>query len=615
MLRAPEEPDVHCHSVRRRLSWLVVLVVTFVAAPTLADPGTEKAAQALQKKAIEEDSLNVNYAAAVKKLESATKKCGADKCSPHVRATLFRDLGAMQVLNGAVDEGKGSFAQAISLDASIDLDPAYKTPQLDGIWGDVKKNGAAAGGAPAAPVTAGPQPTEGDFTTTPAAEAQVRTPLPVYVEYGGSEELTRVTVKYKGAGMGDWRSLDLPKVDQGYGALIPCKDVTQGLMLYFVQGFSDKSDPVATSGSKKQPFSVPVNAQLLGPAPSLPGQDPPAQCEDVAGGGAECPPDFPGCSKKKAADEECAKDDECDSGSCSDGKCAGKKQNGEECAKDNECTSDQCSSGKCSGGKKAEGEECESDEDCDSSRCKEDKCVAGASSGRKGPKVWLGVSASLDLTILPGANNVCARQTTYLNPQGYFCVVPGYSTQFLDVGKDITNYNNLVIGDHDQVVGGFERGDIRILATLDYAVGRNSLLGLRAGYVVGTAPIKTAFPPLHLEARYAYLFGKDAVNKVGVSPMIFIGAGAGEFDAYVPVSATLQCTNNNQGCTVGNKTSGTANAWLAAGPVFATAGGGIRYLATSHFAILAAIKFQAAFGGAAGFLPGFAPEVGFQYGF
>jgi len=623
MLRAPEEPDVHCDSLaavlRWRLSWLVVLVVTFVATPTLADPGTEKAAQALEKKAIEEDSLNVNYPGAIKKLESATKKCGADKCNPQLRASLFRDLGAMQILNGATDEGKANFAQAISLQAAIELDPAYKTPQLEGIWADVKKNGAAAGGG--APAVAGPQPTGGDFTVTPPSEAQVRTPLPIYVEYGGSEDLARVTIKYKGAGMSDWKSLDLPKLDPGYGALIPCKDAAAGLMLYFVQGFNDKNDPVATSGSKKQPYSVPVNAQLVGPAPTLPGQDPPAQCEDVAGAGSECPPDFPGCGKKKGADEDCQKDDECDSGSCSDGKCGAKKQNGDECTKDSECSSDQCSSGKCSGGKKAEGEDCESDEDCDSSRCKEDKCAAGSSSGSKGPKVWIGVSVSLDATILSGANNVCKRAPNFTNTTGYSCAQPGSSTQFLDNGSDITNYQNLLMGTGDQVLGGFRMGDIRFLASLDFALGKHSLLGFRAGYVLGTAPIKAAFPPLHAEARYTYLFGKDAVSKVGLAPLIMGGVGAGEFDAAVAVPVSLcptaaMASNCNTATALKDNTqTHPVNAWAVAGPVFVMAGAGVRYLATSHFAVQAALKFQAAFGGTTGFLPGFAPELGVQYGF
>ena len=148
---------------RRHLSWIVCLVSVVagvvIAAPNVAlaaDPKIEKEAQALQKKAIEEDNLNVNYAGAIKKLQSAVAKCDGDKCNSSLKASLLRDLGAMQVLNGNVDEGKASFGQAIGMDSSIELDPSYKNPQLEGIWNEVKKKGGGGGGAP---MKAGPQPT------------------------------------------------------------------------------------------------------------------------------------------------------------------------------------------------------------------------------------------------------------------------------------------------------------------------------------------------------------------------------------------------------------------------------------------------------------------------
>jgi hypothetical protein len=598
---------VQCNALtalaRRRISWLIVALASVVTTPALADPRTEKDVQSLQKKAIEEDNLNVNYAGAIKKLQSAVTKCGADKCNAALKASLFRDLGAMQILNGATDEGKASFGQALSFDASIELDPSYKTPQLETIWVDVKKKG----GGPAAPVKVGPQPS-GDFTHTPPEEAQVRTPMPVYVEYSGSEDLARVTVKYKGAGMNEWKSLDLPKVDTGFGALIPCKDVTQGLIQYYVQGFSDKSDPVATSGNKKQPFGVAVNAQLTGPAPSLPGQDPPAQCEDVAGGGTECPPDFPGCAKKKAGGEDCEKDADCDSGSCSDNKCGEKKSNGDDCDKDADCSSGTCSSGKCSSGsgKKAEGDECEADEECDSGRCKEEKCASGSSGKGKRSKWWIGVNVQFDIDFLPGANDVCSLTQGDVNSAGYSCVQPGTTTTFPDNNPgDLTYYKNVVPGKGDQVIGGTKLGNIRLLASIDYAVKQNSLVGIRAGYVLGTDPAKPAFAPIHLEARYTYLFGRDALTKTGIAPMLFGGIGAGEFDAFVPVQVSLK----------GAAKPGTVNAWLAGGPVFLAAGFGGRALVTQKIALTAALKFQGAIGGPASFMPGIAPEVGIQFGF
>ncbi len=603
----------------RRLSWIVCLAfllvsIVGVAAPRVAlaaDPKIEKEVQALQKKAIEEDNLNVNYAGAVKKLQSAVTKCDGDKCNSALKAAVLRDLGAMQILNGNVDEGKASFGQAIGMDSSIDLDPSYKNPQLEGIWNDVKKKGGGGGGG-GAPVKAGPQPTGGDFVHSPATEAQVRTPLPIYVEYSGNEELTRVTVKYKGFGQGDWKTLELKKSDSGYGALIPCKDVTQGLMQYYVQGFADGHDPVANSGSKAKPFSVPVNLQISGPAPSLPGEEPPEQCADSG----ECPPDFPGCGgKKKPGGEDCSKDADCDSGSCVDDKCAEKKANGDDCGSDNECSSGTCSSGKCSGGKKAEGEECDSDSDCDSDKCTEGKCAAGASGSSKMPRIWIGIAGQLDIFFLPGANDVCllpipGNGPTAINipanSAGYACVDPSTGNPFPGTGNAGKLVDQAIAqGTSDQVVGGLKLGNFRILLSLDYAASQNVMIGLRAGYVVGTDPLDAPFPPLHLEGRFTYLLGKNAVTKKGLSPMLFGGLGAGEFDAFVPV--TVINKNVNRGAT--------ENAWLTAGPVFFSVGGGARVLFAPKVALTAALKFEGAFGGAAGFLPGIAPELGLQFGF
>jgi len=293
-------------ALRRAIPWLVVLTGALCASPALgADPKVEREAQALQKKAIEEDNLNVNYAAAIKKLQTAIGKCGTDRCGNPLRAALLRDLGAMQVLNGNSDEARSSFAQALSVDGSLELDPAYKNPQIEQVWNEVKKKGGGGGAAPAAeapptgPAPAG-QPT-GDFAHTPPPEELVRTPLPIYAEYSGSEQLARVIVKYKGPGMAEWKPLELPKSGTGWGALIPCKDVLPGTMQYYIQGFNAANDPVATSGSRAKPFTVPVKQSIAGAPPGLPGQEPPKQCSETSGAGAECPPDFPGCSNKKGA--------------------------------------------------------------------------------------------------------------------------------------------------------------------------------------------------------------------------------------------------------------------------------------------------------------------------
>ena len=461
----------------------------------------------------------------------------------------------------------------------------------------MKKKGAGAGGGEAS-AAGGSQPS-GDFAHTPAPEAPVRTPLPVFVEYSGDETLARVIAKYKGTGMTDWKPIELTKKGTGYGGLIPCKDVTLGTMSYYVQGFNAGNDPIATSGSRTKPYSVPVKDEISGPAPAFPGQDPPKQCGELAG--AECPPDFPGCNSKKGAGEDCDKDKQCSSNSCVGGKCAEKKAGGDDCEKDDECASGSCSDSKCTEAKKSGGQDCESDDECDSGSCKDSKCSSGGGGGTFS-RWWVGVSVSLDLYSMPSAKNVCSLSTGEINSAGYACV-DGTGAKFpASAGEN----SNIIANDGDQVSGGFTHGPLALMASLDYALSQNVLLGARLGYELLTIPTGAAFAPVHAEARLTYLFGKDALTSK-LAPLALVGLGVGEFDAFVPVTVFSDVTNPPQGHPF--------NAWLTAGPVFATAGGGARFLLGKKVAATAALKLQGAFGGTAGFLFGIVPEVGIQFGF
>ncbi|MGO9837388.1 MAG: DUF3570 domain-containing protein [Polyangiaceae bacterium] len=120
----------------------------------------------------------------------------------------------------------------------------------------------------------------GDFTHTPANEGRANTPVPVYVEYGGTEKIARVIVKYKGVQMEEWRRLDLKHLGGGWGGLIPCGDVLPGPMRYYVQGFDEGGDAVSTSGDPKDPFIVPILDEFTGDAPHLPGLKPPRRCSE-----------------------------------------------------------------------------------------------------------------------------------------------------------------------------------------------------------------------------------------------------------------------------------------------------------------------------------------------
>jgi hypothetical protein len=605
----------------------MAFIATFCAVATaFADPRVERDARALQKKAIEEDSLNVNYAAAVKKLQSAVNKCGADRCGAQLKATLLRDLGAMQLLAGNVEAGRGNFAQAVRLDSSLDLDPSYKNAMLEGIWSDVKSRGAAAPAAGGGGGGGGGAPASGDFTHTPPSETLVRTPLALYVEYSGGDQLGRVIVKYKIPHGSDWKTLRLKKMGDGFGGLIPCGDLAvQGSLQYFIQGFDAQNQAVAMSGSRTAPFTVEVKADIGGAeVPSLPGKPPPTQCKDKANE-TECPPDFPGCAvTKKDVGDDCDKAAQCSSGSCVAGKCAEteKKGAGDSCETDDECTGGTCSDGKCSD-KKSSGDYCENDNQCASGSCEDSKCTEAASYRLR--RFWFGLGGQVDFYVLPSATDVCLRnsQGLNLNTAGYTCIDPTTSEQF-PVPASVNNTITRGAGTPNSG-GGFALGNIRADLTFDYALNKSMLAGIRAGWTFRTDPAKgapgAAFPGVHLEARFTMLFGGNLMQG-GIAGMVFGGLGLGEFDAFVPVTVQLTapppsntCTSQATNPNVPGQTRCAENAWLAAGPFYATVGGGVRFRVGNALAIPIALKLEGAFGGRAGFLFGLAPELGLQFGF
>jgi hypothetical protein len=243
-----------------------------VACPARAvDARAEAAAKDALKRAAS-DFASADYATALSRLDKAATTCGVNRCAHTTRAFVVRDRGTMQFRVGDLAAAANSFSEALKLEPDLDLPAKYEAPDIRAAWDHAK--GATSS------VKAGP-PTEqpsGDFTHSPAHEQVTGTPLPVYVEYSGGSPPVRVVVKYEGAGMSEWRHVDLQRAGDGWGGLIPCADVARGTMRYWIQGIDREGDPVASSGDPKQPYSVPILAEILGDAPHLPGKAAPGKC-------------------------------------------------------------------------------------------------------------------------------------------------------------------------------------------------------------------------------------------------------------------------------------------------------------------------------------------------
>ncbi|NOU30505.1 MAG: hypothetical protein HOO96_21600 [Polyangiaceae bacterium] len=585
--------------LRLLVSTLLVVVVLAGAHSSLAqDKKVETAARALQKKAMGDDYLATDFAKAKEKLDKAIATCGDNKCNANLRALLRRDLGTVLIVGGLdKDGGAKALAEAYKLDGTIGLDPDFKTKEVEAAWEKAKKGGGgtssggtSSGGTSSGGTSSGGTSSggsagnpEGDFTHTAIKEQALRTPVPIYVEYSGSEKLVKVIARYKGFGMTEWKQLVLNKMgENGWGAVTPCLDVQTGKFLYFIQGLNEQNEPIATAGDRKDPYKVEIKQSIEGDAPHLPGQDAPKQCADTG----DCPPDFPGChSNSNVADDLL----------------------------------------------KAEGVDCDTDTECKSKVCKAGKCTAPADSKPKDswPRFWVGASVGIDFVFVPSATDVCklnpqgtANQGLPVNDANYYCMDgdKDYPAEIVD-GKrtpaGAAENANITLGKSDRVDGGASVGNLRLLASFDFAITKNIMVGARAGgglinysgQAASNDGNRFGAAPLHLEARGTYVIGKDALAVAGFAPYVFLAGGLAAFETRVPVEVRRTDVANG-GAALPNK---TVDAWNLAGPGFVALGGGARYAVTPRIALLGGLKFNLAFG--SGVVPSLAPELGAQFGF
>ena len=500
--------------------WLIAF--SFFAAFHLALPvaraaGKDAAATKLADDAINNDYLATKFADAEKKLRKAISLCGANACEATLRARLHRDLGVVLIagLNRA-DDGKAEFAEAIKTDPNIALVKDFASPEIEQAWEAAKGGGEATAtetpAQPEAPEEAAPAaasaPSGGDLVHTPAAEQATLTPVPVYVEVPSGMNVGRVVVRYKPFGVSEWKSIDARKGTKGYGAEIPCADVgsTTGDLSYYIQVLDPAGEPVGASGSRAQPFKVPIKNQLDGEPPHLPGRPPSARCADAA----DCPPGFPGCKRK-----------------------VGTKEAGAGCESDAECGEGlNCKNNLCEVSSDAPMQSCESDTDCEGGgKCVDHWCEAKRVGAKKN---WFSVGFQMDITAVPDIPHVCSPENTkgsitcLARDGGDYVGIP--STDPADGGNGIKS--------------GLAFSTMRLLVGYDRLLGTNWMIGLRAGYAFPSAPRKSM--PLHLEGRASYWFGNQPFSRTVLRPFVGLITGIAEIDTKVkvPIVETIAGADN-----------------------------------------------------------------------
>lgn len=261
-------------------------------------------------------------------------------------ARTYLNLGVVAV-GGFGDNGRGMqyFRQALGVDPNISLDPLTSTPEIQtvfnlarqqgGIGGGGGGGGGSGGGGGAGETTGGggaaPEPPTGgggaggNLPHQAVPEQLAQTAVPVYIEVPGNP--AHVYLFYKGHGMREFQRVAMQRVAGGYGFEIPCTDVYQPQVQYYIVAFGGDGSPLGFAGTQSDPVTVPIVGSRTHPAPALPGRAPPQQC-----GETECPPGMEGCNAQRSGagmGATCMVDADCGSGLvCRDDLCVAGESGG-----------------------------------------------------------------------------------------------------------------------------------------------------------------------------------------------------------------------------------------------------------------------------------------------
>lgn len=555
-----------------RFSLLAAAV--FVASASLtasaADAKVEAQAKKLQSDAMDVDFLSLDLKKAKKKLEDALKKCGKNKCSSTLLATLQRDHGIVQINAGDKSGGAKSFESALGLDAGVTIGKDYlANADVAKAWEEAKKKkgiGAAPSGGGGGGGDDGgegaPAPAEGGLGVK-VTMAPMGYELPILVT--APSEAASVKVSYKTEGMEKYRPVEAKKSGGKWLVVLPCDATSKtGTIKLYVKAFDDSNGEIEHYGTIKKPGQIKIVDHMPDDveSPTLPGGKDPKECGAAAdsgeGGGGGGKPEGSGCSE----DEDCEK--------------------GLVCVANDE-------------GKKW--------------------CKPGEKKAKSGEtnKLWIGIDGQIDLVFLGHETNLCKLDTWACSantPDGR-----------QDVGISDSAGINVTNGSGGKTDGGMATATKRIFLSLDYFVVPHLTLGGRLGYAFGGNPTTIAkFVPLHLEARAQYFITEDVFR-----PYFLLGFGFGEMDAPVPnvivepndpAKANACSGGEAPPCDTTNPSSRPlvkgVTAYKLVGPWFAQAGIGAWLMVGKNVAINVAGKFVFP-------LPTFAftiaPEAGLKFSF
>ena len=271
--------------LRKRALGCVLLCVALLVGTTRAEAQSSPQQLAEANRAAMDAYNNLDVDGAKTLLEQAAAGAERSGIRGAALARTYANLAVVLISTGDKSGAVTQFKRALQEDSKVEPDPLVATPEVTAAYNEAKADAPAAARprARSAPPPAPVAPPEGNLDHAPVPEQLVQTAVPVFVKK--SSELGGATLKifYRSLGMPRPRSAEMQETDDGFTYLIPCGDVFEPVVEYFIVALDASGAQLGNSGTPAKPVKVPVVSERTQVAPSLPGQVPPAQCS--AGGG------------------------------------------------------------------------------------------------------------------------------------------------------------------------------------------------------------------------------------------------------------------------------------------------------------------------------------------
>ena len=238
-------------------SWVASAVLILgLASSAHADPKGD--IQAKNKEAMESYDM-MDYEAAKKLLTQAlatAKKAKLDK--DPVTAHVYLSIGIAAFAAGDADGAKAAFTSAVQIDPKIQIDAAYKSPELVKLLDEARASAgssSSSGGGSSEPA--------GDGTDCSAVKglqhniidsAKAGVAQPIELLLGSDIKPVKVSVWWRTEGQTDFSEAKLTKQgDCKYTGQIPAAAMHGGLVHYYVGAFDANNKMMAGKGSSGSP--------------------------------------------------------------------------------------------------------------------------------------------------------------------------------------------------------------------------------------------------------------------------------------------------------------------------------------------------------------------------